>query len=112
MRSFDLVIGDKVIKDSPKVDIKSPYDGSVVGQVVFACAKEMELAIQTACDAFPVISRMPAHERSTILRRMSQIIAGRREQLAGTVRDEAGKPITAALREVDRSATTFGFAAV
>ena len=110
MRSFDLVIG-KSVKKAPKVDIKSPYDGKTVGQVVFGQQEDMELAIQAACDSFPVISRMHSHERASILRRMAQNLRVHQEELGEIIRDEAGKPITMALREVDRAAVTFDFAA-
>lgn len=111
MRSFDLVVGESAARKSQKVDIKSPYDGRVVGEVTFGGPEEMELAVQSACNSFPIISIMPAHERATILRNISQELSNRRQELGETIRDEAGKPITSALREVDRAAMTFSFAA-
>ena len=111
MRSFDLVIGKSVIKKDSMVSIRSPYDGKVIGEVAFGERDDIELAVKSACDSFCVISRMAAHERADILRRISGGITDCREDLAQIIRDEAGKPITMALREVDRSASTFSFAA-
>lgn len=33
MRSFDLIIGGTTVKQSPKTEIKSPYDGRVGGVI-------------------------------------------------------------------------------
>jgi len=111
MRSFDLIIGGSTAKKSPKTAIKSPYDGKVVGKVVFGDKHDFEKAIRSACDAFPTISHMPAHDRAKMLRRVSAILTERRQEMGEIIRDEAGKPITLALREVDRAVSTFALAA-
>ena len=111
MRSFDLIIGESAASKRQKVDIKNPYDGRVAGEVTFGGPEEMELAVQSACDSFSIISSKPAHERATILRNIAQELSNRRQELGETIRDEAGKPVASALREVDRAVMTFSFAA-
>ncbi|MBM3131713.1 MAG: aldehyde dehydrogenase family protein [Chloroflexi bacterium] len=111
MRSFDLQIGDSTVKRSPKTPIKSPYDGTPVSEAVFAGPEEIESAIKSACNAFPTISRMPAHKRSQILRKISEGIAGRIDDLALAICEESGKPVTLARIEAERAVSTFSVAA-
>ena len=110
MRSYDLLIGNTTAKTNAKVSIRSPYDRKVVGKVAFAGPDEIQSVIQSACDSFTIISQMPAYQRATILRKMSDSIAEHRDELAETIRDEAGKPIRLALAEVERAVATFSFA--
>jgi len=111
MRNFDLIVGGETVRKSPKTSIKSPYDGSVVGKVVFGGERDFDRALQSARESFKISSTMPAHDRARMLRRISAIIAERKPELAGIIRDEAGKPITLALREVERAVSTFALAA-
>jgi len=111
MRIFDLIIGGSTARKSPKTTIKSPYDGVVVGKVVFGEKHDFDRALQSAHDSFKIISTMPAHDRARMLRRISAIMAERKQELGEIIRDEAGKPITLALREVDRAVSTFALAA-
>jgi len=111
MRNFDLIIGGSTVRKSPKTAIKSPYDGATVGKVVFGEKDDFDHALQSACESFEIMSIMPAHDRARMLRRISAIIAERKPELGEIIRDEAGKPITLALREVDRAVSTFALAA-
>ena len=111
MRSFDLMIGEYRPEGATRAVIRSPYDGAEVGQVAFAGPQEIETAIQTVCDAFPIISEKPAYERAKVLRAISEGISNRAEELAGIIRDEAGKPIRFARGEVGRAVNTFSIAA-
>ena len=111
MRNFDLIIGGDTVRKSPKTSIKSPYDSTIVGKVVLGDKDDFDRAIQSACESFKIISNMPAHDRARMLRRIAAIVAERKQELSEIIRDEAGKPITLALREVDRAASTFALAA-
>jgi acyl-CoA reductase-like NAD-dependent aldehyde dehydrogenase len=111
MRSFDLIIGGDTVRKSPKTSIKSPYDGTIVGKAVFGDMDDFDSAVSSAVDSFKLISTMPAHDRARMLRRISAIIAERKQELGEIIRDESGKPITPALREVERSVSTFAIAA-
>ncbi|MDY6912131.1 MAG: aldehyde dehydrogenase family protein, partial [Chloroflexota bacterium] len=111
MRSFDLLIGDSLVKTVPKITIKYPYDGKPVGEVTFGGADEIELAIRSACDSLPAISRMPAYARANVLRGIAIGIKGKLTELTEVIRDEAGKPVRLARAEVERAADVFSIAA-
>ena len=91
--------------------IRSPYDQSVIAEVPNASSDDLEHAIAAAVRAFEQTRKMSSYERQRILRGVSEAIRNRREDLAQTMCQEAGKPIKAARAEVDRAAFTFELAA-
>jgi acyl-CoA reductase-like NAD-dependent aldehyde dehydrogenase len=91
--------------------VACPYDGAPVGTVHRAGPAELEQAIQAAVAAFETTRRLPGHKRAATLRKVSETIAARAEDLARTIALEAGKPIKQARVEVGRSITTFATAA-
>jgi acyl-CoA reductase-like NAD-dependent aldehyde dehydrogenase len=91
--------------------VACPYDGAPVGVVQRAGPAELEQAIQAAVRAFATTRKLPGHARAAVLRKVSETIAARAEELARTIALEAGKPIKQARAEVGRSITTFATAA-
>ncbi|HNP74358.1 MAG TPA: aldehyde dehydrogenase family protein [Kouleothrix sp.] len=91
--------------------VACPYDGSVVATVHRAGPADLEAATQAAVRAFRVTRALPGHRRAAVLRKVSETIVARAEELARTIALEAGKPIKQARVEVGRSATTFATAA-
>src|SRR6266536_1422256 len=87
--------------------VACPYDGAPVGLVHRAGPAELEQAIQAAVRAFEVTRKLPGHQRSIVLRSVSETIASRADELARTIALEAGKPIKQARVEVARSLATF-----
>ena len=97
--------------DGDVVEVRSPFDGAVVGRVTQARREHAEAAIAAAVKAFGTTRRLPAFERQRVLRRVAQSIAERREEFSRTIVQEAGKPIKAARTEVDRAIFIFNVAA-
>lgn len=91
--------------------VACPYDGEPVASVHRAGAADLEAATQAAVRAFAATRKLPAHRRAAVLRKVSETIAARAEELARTIALEAGKPIKQARAEVARSAGTFATAA-
>jgi len=92
-------------------EVKSPYDGSVVGRVAQADEALAERAIEAAHEAFESAD-FPQHERAAVLDRAAHLVAERRDELAATIAAEAGKPIKTATVEAERCVSTLTFAAV
>ena len=93
------------------LEIRSPYDQSVVGTVTQAGQADAEQAIAAAVRAFEVTKKLPAYERQRVLRTVSHRISERRDELARVMSLEAGKPMKAARAEVERAVFTFSIAA-
>jgi acyl-CoA reductase-like NAD-dependent aldehyde dehydrogenase len=98
-------------EEGDPVEVRTPYDGSVMGSVFQGRREHAEAAIAAAVKAFGTTRRLPAFERQRVLRRVSENISGRKEEFARTMAQEAGKPIKAARTEVERAIFTFNVAA-
>src|SRR5450755_4956244 len=99
------------IEEGDRVEIRAPYDGSVIGSVFQGRREHAEAALAAAVKAFGTTRRLPAFERQRVLRRIADGIHERREEFARTIALEAGKPIKSARMEVDRAVFTFNIAA-
>jgi glyceraldehyde-3-phosphate dehydrogenase (NADP+) len=111
MRSCGLILGEERHDLGSGQEIRSPYDGRAVGEVRFGTRKIMEQAIDLSCERFPGFAREPAHRRSSYLRAIAAGLEAGQEELAETIRDEAGKPIRLARIEAARAVTVFNLAA-
>ncbi len=98
-------------EDGDVVDIRSPYDGTLIARVVQGRREHAEAAIAAAVKAFGTTRRLPAFERQRVLRRISASITERKEEFSRTLAQEAGKPIKGARIEVERAIFTFNVAA-
>jgi acyl-CoA reductase-like NAD-dependent aldehyde dehydrogenase len=92
------------------IDVRSPYDGELVGRVPKAGAAETRRALDAAERALR--EPLPAWRRAEILDRVAALLRERQEEAARTISAEAGKPLKAARVEAARAVSTFTFAAV
>jgi acyl-CoA reductase-like NAD-dependent aldehyde dehydrogenase len=99
------------IEQGDVVEIRAPYDGSVMASVFQGRRQHAEAAIAAAVKAFGTTRRLPAFERQRVLRCVAEGITGRKAEFARTLAQEAGKPIKAARTEVERAIFTFTVAA-
>jgi acyl-CoA reductase-like NAD-dependent aldehyde dehydrogenase len=105
------LVDGKWVEEGDAVEIRAPYDGSVIGRVFQGRREHADAAIKAAVKAFGTTRRLPAFERQRVLRRVAENIAQRKEEFAHTMSQEAGKPIKAARTEVERAIFTFNVAA-
>jgi len=105
------LVDGKWIEEGDTVEVRAPYDGSVIAQVFQARREHAEAAIAAAVKAFGTTRRLPAFERQRVLRRVAGNISERKQEFARTLAQEAGKPIKAARTEVERTIFTFNVAA-
>jgi acyl-CoA reductase-like NAD-dependent aldehyde dehydrogenase len=104
-------VDGKWCEEGDPVEIRAPYDGSVIGSVFQGRREHAEAAVAAAVKAFGTTRRLPAFERQRVLRRVSENISGRKQEFARTMAQEAGKPVKAARTEVERAIFTFNVAA-
>ena len=81
----------------------NPYAGEVVREFDSLDAVAVDLAVETAHDAFSDWRDRPIEERAAIVRRAGELLAERRERLAALVTLEMGKRIVEAREEADLS---------
>ena len=105
-----LLINGEWIETGDWIDVRSPFSGDAVGRVAKAGAEETSRAIDAAEAA--MAEPLPAHKRAEILVRVAGSLGRRRDEVARTISDEAGKPMKAARVEAARAMSTYTFAAV
>ena len=91
-------------------EVKSPYDGTVVGRVAEGDAALVDRASKAAQESFESAD-FPQHERAAVLDRAAELVGQRVEDLALTIAAEAGKPLKTARVEAARTVDTLTFSA-
>jgi len=104
---YGFLIEGQQHKSNDAIEVRSPYDDSLVAVVHRAGADAIEKAIATAVTAFETTRKMPTWQRSEVLEKVSDAILVHKEEFARTIALEAGKPIKTARAEVERAAFTF-----
>jgi acyl-CoA reductase-like NAD-dependent aldehyde dehydrogenase len=92
-------------------EVKSPYDGTVVGRVALGDAALIDRCAIAARAAFEC-GDFPQHERAAVLDRAADLVGERLDELALTISAEAGKPLKTARAEAGRCVDTLTFSAV
>ena len=103
---FGCYVAGRWLKTGDRLEVLSPYDGSLVAVVHRAGPDEIEAAIAHATDAFETTRHLPVWKRAAALEAISAGLAERREDLAQTIALEAGKPIAAARATVSPARST------
>jgi acyl-CoA reductase-like NAD-dependent aldehyde dehydrogenase len=105
-----LLVDGKWIETGEWLEVRSPFDDSVVGRVASGGVAETRQALDAAERAMS--EPLPAHERAAILDHVAAALAERHEEVARTICAEAGKPMKAARVEASRAVSTYTMAAV
>lgn len=107
----ELLAAGEWIASGEWAEVKSPYDGSVVGRVAQGDAALVDRCVIAARAAFES-GGFPQHERAAVLDRAAQLAGERTDDLALTIAAEAGKPLKTARVEAERCVDTLTFSAV
>lgn len=110
-REHPLLIAGQWKRTDEVLEVRSPYDGAVVGETYLGGEAELEEAIKGAQAAFADFKGFSAFKRGELLFDIVSGLEERSEDLARTIAEEAGKPIGEARGEVRRAQSTFRIAA-
>jgi glyceraldehyde-3-phosphate dehydrogenase (NADP+) len=91
--------------------VTRPWDGRAIARIELATGDDLDRAIAGAVEAFTVMRQLPAHRRRGILLATAALLRRERAALGRLMAQDAGKPITLSLAEIDRAVTTFTVAA-
>ena len=100
-----LLAGQWVDRDK-KIEVRDPFDDSVIDTVPAASADDVETALATADAARKVARAMTTYERSRILLKTAAIVADNLEDFAATIAREGSKTIREARGEAKRCVNT------
>ncbi|SDJ41648.1 aldehyde dehydrogenase family protein [Salimicrobium halophilum] len=105
MEEFKLYINGEWTATSEQSDVLDKYSGDTYASVHQASEKEVDQAVKAADEAFRE-GPLPPYERFKVLKRVSELMQERKEDLAQTITKEAGKPLKQARTEIDRATQT------
>ena len=88
------------------MEVRFPYDGSLVDAVSMASAADMDDAMDAALEGFEVTRALPSHKRSEILQKMARLLQERFDEVVDAMIMEGGKNRKTALGETARALET------
>lgn len=100
-----LLKGQWIDRDK-KIDVKDPYDNSLIDTVPSATKEDVETALQAAVKGFEVARRMTVYERAQVLSKTAAIVSENREEFARLIAKESSKTIREARKEASRCVNT------
>src|SRR5580765_4150278 len=89
-------------ESTTRLTIVSPYSGQPVDTAPNATAQDADEALQAAVRGAAAMAALTAYHRTQILHRAADALAAAAEDLAQTISQEEGKPITEARGEASR----------
>ena len=93
------------------LEVKFPYDGTVVGAVSMATADDMEDAMARAAAGFEITRKLPSYRRSEILQNMRRLMRERFDDIVEAMILEGGKNRKTAVGETSRALQTIAVSA-
>ncbi|MDN3355708.1 aldehyde dehydrogenase family protein [Actinomadura sp. DC4] len=93
------------------LQVTSPWDGSVVGEVAVPTDEQVEQAVADLYAGRYEAQATPAHVRAGALDHISARLSERAEEIAALITAENGKPLVWSRGEVSRAVSTFRWAA-
>jgi succinate-semialdehyde dehydrogenase/glutarate-semialdehyde dehydrogenase len=103
--------GDLIVGGGEFFGVQDPSTLSELGRYVPASEENVDAALTSANSGFDVWSRISAHERGKILKRVADNVRVEKGRLAGLITLESGRPLSEAQIEIDHSAAMFDWAA-
>lgn len=110
LKDFDLflqtaIINGERITSHKTISVYNPATEEELGTIPNLGRTETRQAIEAAYSAYPEWRRLPAKERSKILRKWFQLIMENQEDLAKIMTQEQGKPLAEARGEIAYAAS-------
>ncbi|WP_066907907.1 aldehyde dehydrogenase family protein [Millisia brevis] len=99
--AFHQLIDGRPVPGADTQPVIDPATGRVIAQAPVADDAQVDAAVAAAKAAFPRWRDTPLAERAVVIERIADAIEARREQIGRVIVLENGKPIVAALGDVD-----------
>lgn len=94
-----------------KIEVRNPFDDSVVGTVPAATESDIEAALVGAVAGAKTMAAVPGYKRYQILLKAAQIMESRADDLGRTISSEEGKTLAEGKMEVMRAKETLELSA-
>ncbi|MGX7827370.1 aldehyde dehydrogenase family protein [Actinokineospora sp. 24-640] len=93
-RTGHVIGGAFLDSGSDRIEVVNPATEAVIASVPSGTAADVDAAVSAASAALPAWSSTDLAERAAAVRRVSERLAARRDELAATITAEMGSPIT------------------
>ena len=103
MKNF---VAGKWIDKAKKIEVRNPFDNSVIDTVPKADAGDLEKALAFAERGAKVMAKLSSYERWKILRKAADLMAARNEEFGQIISQEEGKIIAEGRGEASRAVET------
>src|SRR5437773_5310993 len=94
-----------------KIEVRNPYDATIVDTVPQATATDVEAAIAGAVQGAAAMRKLPGYERFQILRRAADKMFAQQKELGRLISLEEGKTLAEGVFEAGRAAETMELSA-
>ncbi|SCK27295.1 Acyl-CoA reductase [Vogesella sp. LIG4] len=92
-------------------EVRSPFDGRLVGTVSLTQAEALPLIVQHAQHGATLAAALPRYKRAELLQQAAALVEQQADEFASTIASEAGKAIRQARKEVARCINTLRLSA-
>lgn len=106
-----MYLGGEWVDREQKIEVRHPYDGSVVDTIPQASKDDVETALATAERGAKIMAKTTGYERYEILHKVHELMLERSEDLAKTITLEEGKIIAEGRIEANRAAEIIALSA-
>ena len=103
MKNF---IAAQWVDKSKKIEVRNPFDNSVIDTVPRADAADLTKALDFAARGAKVMAKLTAYERWKILRKAADLMAARNDEFGQMISKEEGKIIAEGRGEASRAVET------
>lgn len=111
MKTYKLYSAGKFTTSKKVLEVRNPYNGSLVAKTWQADKSILDKAIEKALSVQDALKALSSLQKFTILSQISQELNANRTYLAEIMAQESAKPLKYTLGEIDRSVQTFLIAA-
>src|SRR5487761_499832 len=106
-----MFLGGQWADKAAKIEVRNPFDGSVVATVPQGGTGDIEVAVAGAVEGAAVMRRTPGYERFQILARAAELMRQRVDDLGRTISLEEGKTFAEGKGEAQRAVETIQLSA-
>jgi glyceraldehyde-3-phosphate dehydrogenase (NADP+) len=103
---MDMFVAGEWVDRGEKIEVRDPFDNTVVDTVPSASAADVETVLAAAVQGAEVAKKTTSFERSSILAEGARLVEERLEQFARTIAREGSKTIREARKEASRCVNT------
>ena len=101
-----MFVGGQWVEKPKAIEVRNPYDNSVIDTVPKGDGTDVERALAFAERGAKVMAKLPAYERSKILRKAADLIAAHIEEFGKLISTEEGKIAAEGRGEAARAVET------